>query len=219
MLNVSGLNTRSNMATALKIVAIMTVLSLAPAILIMMTSFTRIIVVLGFIKRALTLDEVPPKQNLVGLALFLTIFVMAPTWNRINTDAIQPYMNEQIDEAQAYRVAEAHIREFLLSNTREADLALMYGLSGLPAPDSLDDVPTYVVIPAFLLSELKTAFIIGFLILVPFLVLDMVVSAVLLSMGMIMMPPVIVSLPFKIILFVLVDGWDLIVGELIRSFR
>jgi flagellar biosynthetic protein FliP len=219
MLNVSGLDTRSSMATALKIIAIMTVLSLAPAILIMMTSFTRIIVVLGFIKHALSLGEVPPKQVLAGLALFLTMFVMAPTWDRINSDALQPYMSEEIDEAQAFRVAEGHVRTFLLNNTRETDLAMMYGLSRLPAPETLDDVPTYAVIPAFLLSELKTAFMIGFLILVPFLILDMVVAAILLSMGMIMMPPIIVSLPFKIILFVLVDGWDLVVGELIRSFN
>ena len=217
-LNISGLEDRTHIATGLKILALMTVLSLAPAILIMLTSFTRIVIVLGFVKRALSTTEVPPQQIVAGLALFLTFFIMAPTWSRINADAVQPYLSGQIGEAQAYRAAEAPIRAFLFRHTRQTDLGTMYRLSGRPAAQSLDDVPSYVLAPAFMLSELKTAFTIGFVIFVPFLILDMVVASVLLSMGMMMLPPIIVSLPFKIILFVLVDGWNLIVGELVKSF-
>ncbi|MCX7014523.1 MAG: flagellar type III secretion system pore protein FliP [Candidatus Sumerlaeota bacterium] len=217
-LNISGLDNREHVATGLKILALMTVLSLAPAILIMLTSFTRIVIVLSFVKRALSTTEVPPQQVMIGLALFLTFFIMAPTWGRINRDAVQPYLNRQIDEMQAWKAAEAGIREFLFRHTRDSDLATMFGLSGLARPNTLDDVPTYVAAPAFMLSELKTAFTIGFVIFVPFLILDMVVASILLSMGMMMLPPVIVSLPFKIILFVLVDGWNLIVGELVKSF-
>ena len=160
----------------------------------------------------------PPTQVLIGLALFLTFFVMAPTWIKINNEAIQPLMADQITMTQALKKAEAPLRVFLFDNTRKNDLALFINISGQQRPRSREDVPTYVLVPSFIVSELQTAFLIGFIIYIPFLIIDMVVSSVLLSMGMMMLPPVIVSLPFKIILFVLVDGWSLIIGSLVRSF-
>jgi len=205
-------------STGLQLLAMLTVLSLAPAILIMMTSFTRIVVVLGFVRRALSTQEVPPTQVIIGLALFLTFFVMAPTWNRVNSDALKPYFNNEITIQQAFERAEIPTREFLFSNTRKSDLALFIRMSHIPTPRTKDDVPTHVLIPSFIVSELQTSFLIGFIIYIPFLIIDMVVSAVLLSMGMMMLPPVIVSLPFKIILFVLVNGWSLIIGSLVRSY-
>jgi flagellar biosynthetic protein FliP len=208
----------SPLATGLQLLALLTVLTLAPAILIMMTSFTRIVVVLGFVRRALSTQEVPPTQVLIGLALFLTFFVMAPTWNRIHGDALKPYFDDEITIQEAYQRAEIPTRDFLFSNTRKSDLALFIRMSRIAAPQTRDDVPTHVLIPSFIVSELQTAFLIGFIIYIPFLIIDMVVSAILLSMGMMMLPPVIVSLPFKIILFVLVDGWSLIIGSLVRSF-
>lgn len=207
------------MAIGLQIIAMLTVLTLAPAILIMLTSFTRIAVVLGFVRRALGTQEVPPTQILLGLALFLTFFVMAPTWNRVYNDGIRPYLDEEITIGEGLKQAEVPVREFLFGNTRVNDLALFVRLSGIEPPQTRDDVPTFVLIPSFLISELQTAFLIGFIIYVPFLVIDMVVSSILLSMGMMMLPPVIVSLPFKIILFVLVDGWGLVIGSLVRSFN
>lgn len=205
-------------ATALQILAMLTVLTLAPAILIMTTSFTRIVVVLGFVRRALSTQEVPPTQVLIGLSLFLTFFVMAPTWNTIYKDSLRPYFDSQITIQEAFRKAEEPVRGFLFKNTRKNDLALFVKLARVERPRTMDDVPTYVLIPSFIISELQTAFLIGFIIYIPFLIIDMVVSSVLLSMGMMMLPPVIVSLPFKIILFVLVDGWNLIIGSLVRSF-
>ena len=205
-------------ATGLQILALLTVLSLAPAILIMLTSFTRIIIVLGFVRRALSTQEVPPTQVLIGLALFLTFFIMAPTWNEVNKQALRPYFDNQITMQEAFKKAEAPAREFLFQNTRKSDLALFIRMARLERPQSKADVPTYVLIPSFIISELQTAFLIGFIIYIPFLIIDMVVSSVLLSMGMMMLPPVIVSLPFKIILFVLVDGWGLIIGSLVRSY-
>lgn len=205
-------------ATALQILAMLTVLTLAPAILIMTTSFTRIVVVLGFVRRALSTQEVPPTQVLIGLSLFLTFFVMAPTWNSIYQDSLRPYFDSKITIQEAFKKAEAPVRAFLFKNTRKNDLALFVKLARVERPRTMDDVPTHVVIPAFIISELQTAFLIGFIIYIPFLIIDMVVSSVLLSMGMMMLPPVIVSLPFKIILFVLVDGWNLIIGSLVRSF-
>lgn len=207
------------LAIGLQIIAMLTVLTLAPAILIMLTSFTRIAVVLGFVRRALGTQEVPPTQILLGLALFLTFFVMAPTWNRVYNDGIRPYLDEEITLTEGLRQAEGPVREFLFGNTRVNDLALFVRLSGIEPPQTREDVPTFVLIPSFLISELQTAFLIGFIIYVPFLVIDMVVSSILLSMGMMMLPPVIVSLPFKIILFVLVDGWGLVIGSLVRSFN
>lgn len=205
-------------AIGLQILALLTVLTIAPAILIMVTSFTRIAVVLGFVRRALATQEVPPTQVLLGLALFLTFFVMAPTWNAVYNDALKPYFDEQISIQEAYKKAEAPVRQFLFKNTRVNDLALFVRMSGIAQPETRDDVPTFVVVPAFLISELQTAFLIGFIIYIPFLIIDMVISSILLSMGMMMLPPVVVSLPFKIILFVLVDGWGLVIGSLVRSF-
>ena len=202
----------------LQIVAVMTILSLAPAILIMLTSFTRIVIVLGFVRRALSTQEVPPTQILIGLSLFLTFFVMAPTFTEIHRQAIAPYFANQISFQEALKKAETPLRGFLFQNTRKNDLGLFMNIAKLDRPQTKADVPTYVLIPAFIVSELQTAFLIGFIIYIPFLVIDMVVSSVLLSMGMMMLPPVIVSLPFKIILFVLVDGWSLIIGSLVRSF-
>jgi len=217
-LNLAGPNPRDRMATVLRIVAAITVLTLAPSILVMMTSFTRIVVVLSFVRRALSLQETPPTQIIIGLSLFLTFFTMAPTLNRVNRDALQPYFQNQIGDAEAYERAMAPMREFMLRNTRKDELRLFIAISKIEPPRTRDDVPAYVLLPAFMISEIKTAFIIGFLIFIPFLVIDMVVASVLLAMGMMMLPPVIVSLPFKIILFVLVDGWSLIVTSLVQSY-
>lgn len=207
------------LSTAIQILLLITVLSLAPAFLIMMTSFTRIIVVLSFLRHGLATQQTPPNQVLAGLALFLTLFTMMPTWRQINDEAIRPYLDGKIGQQEAFRRALAPLREFMLRQTREKDLALMVKLSGMPRPKNEGDVPTHVLIPAFVISELKTAFQIGFLIFVPFLMIDMVVASVLMAMGMMMVPPVMVSLPFKILLFVLVDGWNLIIGSLMRGFR
>ena len=208
----------TDMVSILRIVMMMTVLSLAPAILIMMTSFTRIVVVLSFLKQALGTQQMPPNQLIVGLALFLSFFVMAPTFKQISTNAIEPYMSEKIDQTTALTRAEAPMREFMFAQTREKDLELFLSLSKEAKPKNRGDVPTYVLIPSFVISELKTAFQIGFMLYLPFLVLDMVVASVLMAMGMMMLPPVVISLPFKLLLFVLVDGWELVVGSLVKSF-
>jgi flagellar biosynthetic protein FliP len=202
----------------LRIIIMLTVLSLAPAILIMMTSFTRIVVVLSFVRQALGTQQMPPNQLIVGLALFLSFFVMAPTWKSMTANAIEPYLNEKIDQQTAYERAEAPLREFMFAQTREKDLELFLSLSKGTKPKNRADVPTYVLVPSFVISELKTAFQIGFMLYLPFLVLDMVVASVLMAMGMMMLPPVVISLPFKLLLFVLVDGWELVVGSLVRSF-
>ncbi len=214
-----GDGAESRMATGLQVLALMTLLTLAPALMIMLTSFTRIIIVLGFVRRALSTQEVPPTQVLLGMALFLTFFVMAPTWSKIHQEAIAPYLAGETTMAESYKLAEAPTREFLFRNTRKNDLALFLSISQTPRPATRDEVPTHVLVPAFIISELQTAFLIGFIIYIPFLIIDMVIGSVLLSMGMMMLPPVIVSLPFKIILFVLVDGWNLIIGSLVRSFN
>jgi flagellar biosynthetic protein FliP len=202
----------------LRIVIMLTVLSLAPAILIMMTSFTRIVVVLSFIRQALGTQQMPPNQLIVGLALFLSFFVMAPTWKQMTANAIEPYLNEKIDQQTAYERAEAPLREFMFAQTREKDLELFLSLAKGAKPKNRAEVPTYVLVPSFVISELKTAFQIGFMLYLPFLVLDMVVASVLMAMGMMMLPPVVISLPFKLLLFVLVDGWELVVGSLVKSF-
>jgi len=207
------------MAMGLQLIALLTLLTIAPALLMTLTSFTRIAVVLGFVRRALATQEVPPTQILLGLALFLTFFVMAPTWNRINEEALGPYFEEEITLQEGLTRAEVPIRDFLFKNTRVNDLALFVGVSGMDQPRTRDDVPTVILVPAFIISELQSAFLIGFIIYIPFLVIDMVIASILLSMGMMMLPPVIVSLPFKIILFVLVDGWSLVIGSLVRSFN
>lgn len=208
----------ADLVSALRIVMMLTVLTLAPSILIMMTSFTRIVVVLGFLRQALGTQQTPPNQLIVGLALFLSFFVMAPTFKAISSNAIEPFLAEKIDQTMAYERAEAPIREFMFSQVREKDLELFLSLSKEAKPKNRTEVATYVLVPAFVISELKTAFQIGFMLYLPFLVLDMVVASVLMAMGMMMLPPVVISLPFKLLLFVLVDGWDLVVGSLVKSF-
>jgi flagellar biosynthetic protein FliP len=207
-----------DIVSVLRIVMMLTVLTLAPAILIMMTSFTRIVVVLSFLRQALGTQQMPPNQLIVGLSLFLSFFVMAPTWKQISSNSIEPFLSEKIDQQTAYERAEAPLREFMFGQTREKDLELFLSLSKEAKPESKAQVPTYVLIPAFVISELKTAFQIGFMLYLPFLVLDMVVASVLMAMGMMMLPPAVISLPFKLLLFVLVDGWELVVGSLVKSF-
>jgi flagellar biosynthetic protein FliP len=195
-----------------------TLLSVAPALLLMMTSFTKIFVVLAMTRNALALPSIPPNQVLAGLALFLSLFIMAPVISDINALGVQPYLNGDIDFASAIDLASGPLREFMLAHTRQEDLALMTRAADLPNPENADAVQLTTLIPAFMISELRAAFIIGFVIFIPFLVIDLVVSAALMSMGMMMLPPVMISLPFKILLFVLVDGWGLIVTALIKSY-
>ncbi|MBT0993061.1 flagellar type III secretion system pore protein FliP [Cellulomonas sp. DKR-3] len=213
---VNGVN--GTPSSSIVVLLAITLLSVAPALLLMMTSFTKIFVVLAFTRNALGLQGVPPNQVLAGLALFLSIFVMAPVLGDVNTDAVQPYLAGDMTFTQAVDVAEAPLRDFMLGHTREQDLALLTRAADRPNPATPEDVPMATLIPAFLLSELRSAFIMGFVIFVPFLVIDLVVSAVLMAMGMMMLPPVMISLPFKILLFVLVDGWGLVVTSLIGSY-
>ncbi len=208
-----------DVSVSLQILVLLTVLTLAPAILIMLTSFTRIVIVLSFVRSALGSQQVPPNQVLIGLALFLTFFVMAPALGAANEQALQPYLRGEISQQVALDRAAVPFREFMLKQTREKDLALFTALAKAKRPANPSEVPMLVLIPAFTISELKTAFEIGFLIYVPFLVIDMVVASVLMSMGMLMLPPVMISLPFKLLLFVMVDGWNLVIGSLLRSFR
>ena len=203
----------------IQLVILLTILSLAPAILLMLTSFTRIVIVLSLIRHALGTQQMPPTQVIIGLSLFLTFFVMSPVFTRINTEAIKPYYEEQISGETAMTKAAVPIKEFMLKQVREKDLALFIKIAKEERPAKPEDVSLLTLIPAFTISELKTAFQIGFMIYLPFLIMDMVVASVLLSMGMMMLPPVMVSLPFKLLLFVLVDGWHLIVGSLVQSFR
>jgi flagellar biosynthesis protein FliP len=205
-------------ATGLQILIMLTVLTMAPALLIMVTAFTRIVIVLSLLRSALGVNQLPPNQVLLGLALFLTFFVMSPTWTAINDQALQPYLAGTIDQQTAIDRGVGPLREFMFKQTREKDLALFVDLSKQPRPRTQADVETYVLIPAFLISELKTAFQMGFVIFLPFLVIDIVVSSTLMSMGMMMLPPVMISLPFKILLFVMVDGWHLITRSLVMSF-
>jgi flagellar biosynthetic protein FliP len=207
-----------DVSTGLQIVFLLTILTLAPSLLIMVTSFTRTVIVLSLVRNAMGIPQLPPNQVLVGLSLFLSFFVMAPTWNRINAEALQPYMAGDMKQSEAVDKAMVPVREFMLKQTREKDLALFVSLSKIDRPHTADDIPTYVVVPAFVIGELKTAFQMGFLIFVPFLIIDIVVSSTLMSMGMLMLPPVMISLPFKLLLFVMVDGWHLIVKSLVESF-
>jgi len=202
-----------------QVVFLITILSLAPGIMMMMTPFTRLVVVLGFLKKALGAQTTPPNQIIVGLALFLTWFVMQPQIDQINRTAVQPYLAEQIGYKEALDSAMKPMRTFMLRQCGENELAVMVRASKTPRPATVDDIPNAVLIPAYVLSELKTAFIIGFLVYLPFLVIDMVVASVLMSLGMMMLPPVMVSLPLKLILFVMVDGWTLITQGLVTSFR
>lgn len=202
----------------LQILLLLTVFSLAPAILLMMTSFTRLAVVFSFLRQAVGTQQTPPNQIIIGLSIFLTFFIMAPVWQTVNEQALKPYLAEEITQAEALDQALVPIRNFMFRNTREKDLSLFVNIAKMERPQNKEDVPTTVLIPAFMISELKTAFQIGFILYIPFLIIDMVVASVLLSMGMMMLPPVMVSLPFKLLLFVLVDGWYLIVGSLVKSF-
>jgi flagellar biosynthesis protein FliP len=211
-------NNPQETVSAIKIILMLTVLTLAPAILIMMTAFTRIIIVLSFVRQALGTQQMPPNQLLVGLALFLTFFVMSPFFSKVNDDALQPFLNNKISQEEAVEKGLAPIRVFMFHQTRATDLELFVRLSKAEQPKTRADVSTMVLIPAFVLSELKTAFEIGFIIYLPFLVIDMVAASVLMAMGMMMLPPVVISLPFKIMLFVLVDGWTLLIGSLVKSF-
>ena len=207
-----------DVALTLQIVFLLSILTLAPAILLLLTSFTRIVVVLSFLRNALGTQAMPPNQVLVGLALFLTFFIMGPTWNGVYQDALRPYLDGQIPQAQALERARPPVQKFLLAHTREKDIALFVRLSKGPRPRTPQEVGMAALVPAFVISELRTAFTIGFLVYIPFLIIDIVVASILMSMGMFMLPPMMVSLPFKLIFFVLVDGWHLIVGSLARSF-
>jgi flagellar biosynthetic protein FliP len=207
-----------DVAMTIQIFLLMTILSLAPGLLIMTTSFTRISVVLSFVRTAMGTQQAPSNQIILSLSMFLTFFIMAPVWQQIDREAYQPWKAQQISQGQAMERAVKPIRKFMLSQIREKDLALFVSLSKLPRPRNADDIPTLTIIPAFMISELRTAFQIGFLIYIPFIVVDMVVASVLMSMGMMMLPPVMISLPFKILLFVLVDGWGLVIGSLVKSF-
>jgi flagellar biosynthesis protein FliP len=205
-------------ATTMEIIFLITILTLAPSILMMMTAFTRIVIVLSFLRRALGTQTLPSNQIIIGLSLFLTLFVMMPVFTKINDNALQPYMAEKIDYKTALNEAMAPIRVFMLKQVDEKDIALFVRISKSPIPKNVDDLSNTVIIPAFITSELKTSFIIGFILYIPFLVIDMVVASLLMAMGMMMLPPMMISLPLKLILFVLVDGWHLIVKELIVSF-
>jgi len=205
-------------SVVIQILFLMTVLSLAPSLLIMTTSFTRIVVVLSFLRNAIGTQQAPSNQIVIGLSLFITFFIMTPVWREVNSQALQPFKAQTISQEQALERGVAPIRKFMLSQVREKDLTLFISLSKQARPNNVDEVPTLTIIPAFIISELRTAFQIGFLIYIPFLVLDMVVASVLMSMGMMMLPPAMISLPFKILLFVLVDGWGLVIGSLVKSF-
>jgi flagellar biosynthetic protein FliP len=207
-----------DISVTLQILLLMTVLALAPSIMIMTTSYLRIIIVFHFLKNALGTQQMPPGQLLAGIALFLTFFIMAPTWKTVNDEALKPLMDGRMSLDSAYNKGIEPIREFMFRNVRDEDLELFIDLSNLNRPENRSELPTYVVVPAFALSELRAGFIIGFFLFIPFLMIDMIVSSILMSMGMMMLPPMLVSLPFKILLFILVDGWNLIVGSLVRSF-
>lgn len=208
-----------DLVDTLKVLGLFTILTLAPAIVILCTSFTRIIIVLAFMRQAMGTQNMPPNQLLIGFALFLSLFVMQPTGEYIYKQGISPYMEHKITTTQALTVIETGLRGFMNRQVKKADIALFYDVTGAPAPRTINDVPIHFLIPAFIISELKTAFQIGFLLYIPFLILDMVVASVLMAMGMMMLPPVVVSLPFKLLLFVLVDGWQLVTGSLLRSFH
>jgi flagellar biosynthetic protein FliP len=216
------LSKRENFSAAMQIIILLTILSLAPAILIMMTSFTRIIIVLSLLRQAMGTQQLPPNQVLIGLTLFMTFLVMGPTWDRVNDEALKPYMDGRIEQKEALTRAQVPVRDFMIRQVRlaenDADVLMLQRLAGKPPPTSWSEVSTMTLIPAFMLSELKTAFLMGFKIYLPFLIIDMVISSILISMGMMMLPPVLISLPFKLLLFVLVDGWHLITGKLISSF-
>jgi len=215
----SGTGATDKVSVGLQILLVVTVITLAPAILLLLTSFTRIVIVLSLLRHALGTQQMPPNQIIVGLSLFLTIFIMMPVGQTVYRDALTPYYDEQISGEEALNLATVPIKAFMLKQTREKDLALFLKITKEKRPEKAEDISLSVVIPAFVISELKTAFQIGFLLYLPFFIIDMVVSSILLSMGMMMLPPVMMSMPFKLLLFVLVDGWNLIVGSLVQSFH
>lgn len=208
----------TNVSTSVKLVLMLTVLSLAPSILILMTCFTRIIIVLGFVRTALATQQMPPTQVLIGLALFMSFFIMAPTFQEVNKEALTPLFEDEINLEQAYEKASVPFKEFMSEHTRQKDLSLFLEYAQMEQPKTIQDIPLTALVPAFAISEIKTAFQMGFMIFIPFLVIDMIVASVLMSMGMMMLPPVMISLPFKILLFVLIDGWYLVVKSLLQSF-
>jgi flagellar biosynthetic protein FliP len=211
-------NSPESVSTSVKLLLLLTVFSLAPSILILMTCFTRIVIVLSFVRTALATQQMPPNQVIIGLSLFLTFFVMAPTFQEVNNKALTPLFNDEINLEQAYDRASVPLKEFMSAHTRQKDLALFLEYTKADKPESIEDIPLTTLVPAFAISEIKTAFQIGFMVFIPFLVIDMIVASVLMSMGMMMLPPVMISLPFKILLFVLVDGWYLVVKSLLQSF-
>lgn len=216
--NINNALAPQQISTTLQILFIITLISLAPAIVVTMTSFTRFVIVFSLLRQALGAHQIPPNQVLIGLALFMSFVVMSPTLKNIHDEAYVPYTQNKLSQEVALKVAATPLREFMLKQTREKDLGLFISLSQKETPESLDHVSMASIVPAFIISELKTAFQIGFMIYIPFLVIDIVVASVLLAMGMLVLPPVIISLPFKLMLFVLVDGWNLIVGSLVKSF-
>lgn len=216
--NIGTSSNPQDVSMTLKILLLLTVLSIAPAILVLMTCFTRIVVVLSFLRNALGTQQMPPNQVLIGLAFFMTFFVMAPTFSEINEKALQPYMNGQLSQEQAFNAATLPLKEYMAKHTREKDLELFAEYSQVERFNSIQEIPLMTLVPAYAISELKTAFQMGFMIFVPFLVIDMIVASILMAMGMMMLPPVMISLPFKILLFVLVDGWYLVVKSLLLSF-
>ncbi len=218
LINIFSSSDPSAISTSVKMILLLTVLSIAPAILILMTSFTRIIIVLSFVRTSLATQQMPPNQVLIGLALFLTFFIMAPTFNEIYSEALQPLFEEDMTLDEAYESASGPIKEFMAQHTRQKDLALFMNYTQQEAPQQVQDIPLTALVPAFAISELKTAFQMGFMIFIPFLIIDMAVASVLMSMGMMMLPPVMISLPFKILLFILVDGWYLITHSLLQGF-
>lgn len=214
-----GTGDTQGVSSSLQIIFLLTILSLAPAIIMLVTSFSRIVIVLGFIRHALGTQQIPPNSVLIGLALFLTAFTMAPVWQAVDTQALQPYLAKQIGYKDAITRATLPLRGFMFRQTRESDLKVFVDMSNIAAPHTQADIPTYVLVPAFIIGELRTAFTMGFLIFIPFVVIDLVVATILMSMGMMMMPPVLVSLPCKIMLFVLIDGWALVAQSLVHSFH
>lgn len=215
----AGQSEPERVSTLLQTLFLLTVLTLAPSIVLMVTSFTRIIVAFSFLRQAMGTAQMPPNQILASLAIFMTVAIMYPVGKQINDEALQPYLEERITYKEALAKAETPIRAFLFRHTREKDLSIFYTITKVDRPTTRDDVPTIMLAAAFMLSELKTGFTIGFLIYIPFLILDMVVSSILLAMGMMMLPPAMVSLPFKLLMFVLVDGWNLMVGTLVNSYQ
>jgi flagellar biosynthetic protein FliP len=216
-INFGTSNNPDDLAITLQLLLLLTILSLAPSILIMTTSYLRIIIVFHFLKNALGTQQMPPNQLLAGVALFITFFVMAPTWDEFNEKALKPYMDKKIGIEEAYEKGIEPLRRFMLKNTRQEEIKFFLELAHMPRPNTQADLPVHVLIPSFVLSELRAGFIIGFFLFIPFVMVDMIVSSILMSMGMMMLPPMMISMPFKILLFVLVDGWSLVIGSVVRS--